>query len=145
MAYDMQTYLPDDILVKVDRSAMAVSLEMRAPLLDHRLVEYALRQPLHRKIRDGRGKHLLRELLYRFVPRAMVDRPKQGFALPLASWLRAELRTWSESMLEPDDTLREWFDPAAVQALWRAHLQGEEHSVRLWRLLMLMQWFRSSH
>ncbi len=142
MAYDMQTYLPDDILVKVDRSAMSVSLETRAPLLDHRVVEFALAQPLENKIADGKGKLLLRQLLGRYVPSALWDRPKQGFGIPLAQWLRTNLRAWSTDILRDDQLLREWLEPTMVKRILREHQDGVDHSARLWRLLMIMQWIR---
>ena len=144
MAYDMEHYLPDDILVKVDRSAMACSLETRAPLLDHRVVEFALSQPLRRKVRDGRGKFLLRNLLARYVPLALIDRPKRGFAVPLGAWLRGRLKSWGDAMLEPDALLQHWFQPAVVSAAWRAHQRGEDHAERLWPVLIAMQWLRST-
>ena len=144
MTFDMEHYLPDDILVKVDRSAMACSLETRAPLLDHRVVEFALRQPLHRKIRDGRGKFLLRNLLVRYVPPALIDRPKHGFSIPLASWLRGALKSWGDAVLESDALLKTWFRPAVVGALWNAHQRGEDHAERLWPVLIAMQWLRAT-
>ncbi|MEP6764839.1 MAG: asparagine synthase (glutamine-hydrolyzing) [Gemmatimonadaceae bacterium] len=144
MAFDMQHYLPDDILVKVDRSAMAASLETRAPLLDHRVVQFALHTPLEKKIRDGRGKFLLRNLLARYVPQQLIDRPKRGFSIPLSTWLRGPLRPWGTAMLESDKLLATWFQPAVVSALWAAHQRGEEHAEQLWPLLMIMQWLRST-
>ena len=144
MAFDMQHYLPDDILVKVDRSAMASSLETRAPLLDHRVVQFALQTPLSQKIRHGRGKFLLRNLLARYIPQPMIDRPKQGFAIPLGEWLRGPLKSWGDAVLEPDKLLSTWFQPSVVSALWKAHQQGVDHSNQLWPLLMIMQWLRSS-
>lgn len=142
MAFDLQTYLPDDILVKVDRSAMASSLETRAPLLDHRVVEFALAQPLFRKLRDGRGKFLLRELLYRYVPANLVDRPKQGFSIPLAEWLRRDLRAWGSDMLAHDALLKAWFKPKVISQLWSEHQQGFDRSGQLWPILVTMQWLR---
>jgi asparagine synthase (glutamine-hydrolysing) len=142
MAYDMQHYLPDDILVKVDRSAMAFSLETRAPLLDHRVVEFAVNQPLDLKIRSGRGKFLLRNLLARYIPQAMIDRPKRGFSIPLGQWLRGPLKGWGSDMLQNDALLREWFQPSVVASMWQAHLAGEDHQERLWPVLMVMQWLR---
>jgi asparagine synthase (glutamine-hydrolysing) len=144
MAFDMQHYMPDDILVKVDRSAMACSLETRAPLIDHRVVEFALRTPLQQKIREGRGKFLLRHLLARYIPQSLIDRPKQGFSIPLSSWLRGPLRDWGSATLEPDSLLKSWFQAPVVSALWEAHLRGADHAERLWPLLMVMQWLRAN-
>jgi asparagine synthase (glutamine-hydrolysing) len=144
MAWDLQAYLPDDILVKVDRAAMAYSLETRVPLLDHRLVEFALRMPLSRKIRDGQSKWLLRQVLYRYVPRALIDRPKQGFTLPLDQWLRGPLRDWAESLLSPA-ALRQaaWLQAGPVKAAWQDHLSGRRnHQQRLWNVLMLQAWLQ---
>lgn len=144
MVYDMQHYMPDDILVKVDRSAMAFSLETRAPLIDHRVVQFALEQPLALKIRDGHGKFLLRHLLYRYVPQPLVDRPKRGFSIPLAQWLRGPLKSWGAAMLDSDQLLSSWLQPAVVNSIWNAHQRGEDHAERLWPLLMVMQWLRTT-
>ena len=142
MWWDMQTYLPDDILVKVDRAAMASSLETRVPFLDHRIVEFALRQPLHAKIRSGRSKWLLRELLARHLPASMFERPKQGFSVPLDVWLRGPLRDWAESLLDPQQLARSGLiDPAAVRRTWAEHLGGRRnHQRALWTVLMLQAW-----
>jgi asparagine synthase (glutamine-hydrolysing) len=135
---DMASYLPGDILTKVDRASMAVSLEVRAPLLDHRVVEFAWRLPTALKLRRGRGKHLLRTLLARFVPPALTERPKSGFSLPLDDWLHGPLRDWAEALLAPSALL---VDPAPVRAAWRAHLSGERNEQhRLWCILMLQAW-----
>lgn len=143
MAYDMQHYLPDDILVKVDRSAMACSLETRAPLLDHRVVTFAVQQPLSLKIRDGRGKFLLRNLLARYIPQQMIDRPKRGFSIPINQWLRGPLRDWGSAMLQDDALLRAWFRADVVANIWSEHQRGEDHAERLWPILMAMQWLRA--
>lgn len=144
MTWDLQGYLPDDILVKVDRASMAHSLETRVPLLDHRLVEFALRTPLHRKIRDGRSKWLLREVLYRHVPRTLIERPKQGFAIPLDRWLRGPLRDWAESLLAPSALQRSgWLQPAPITSVWQEHLSGQRnHQQRLWNVLMFQAWLQ---
>jgi len=141
---DQHGYLPDDILVKVDRAAMATSLETRAPLLDHRLVEFAWSIPMHQKRREGQSKWLLRQLLYRHVPRELIERPKQGFAVPLAAWLRGPLRDWAEALLEPQ-RLREqgFFDVEQVRSAWQAHQSGRQnHQHRLWCVLMFQAWLQ---
>jgi asparagine synthase (glutamine-hydrolysing) len=139
---DQITYLPDDILVKVDRAAMASSLETRAPLLDHRVVEFAWRVPMHQKIRSGKGKWLMRELLYRDVPRELIERPKQGFAVPLDAWLRGPLREWAASLIEPGALRREGlFDVAEVQRRWQEHLSGRRNwQYQIWDVLMFQAW-----
>jgi asparagine synthase (glutamine-hydrolysing) len=144
---DQHTYLPDDILAKVDRAAMAVSLETRVPFLDHDLVAFAWRVPTALKLRDGRGKHLLRELLCRYVPRALVDRPKRGFAVPLAQWLRGPLRDWGESLLDTARLRQEgYLDADAVRARWRDFQAGARHyESDLWNVLMFQAWLSGTH
>jgi len=137
--WDAGTYLPDDILVKVDRAAMANSLETRAPLLDHRIIEFAYRLPLEYKLHRGTGKKVLREVLYRHVPKQLVDRPKMGFSIPLAAWLRQELRSWAESLLDqiPDDS--DHFNKPMIDQLWQEHLSGRGvHTEQLWGVLSLL-------
>ncbi|MCK9688359.1 asparagine synthase (glutamine-hydrolyzing) [Scleromatobacter humisilvae] len=140
--HDLTGYLPDDILVKVDRAAMAASLETRTPLLDHRIVDFAFRRPMQQKIRAGRGKWLLRELLQRHVPLALVDRPKQGFSAPIGPWLRGELREWAGDLLQTSLLQRQGLLHAEpVQRCWNEHLAGHrDWSRRLWPVLMLQQW-----
>lgn len=144
MYSDAISYLPDDILCKVDRASMAVSLETRVPFLDHRVAALAARVPIGLKIKGGRGKHILRELLYREVPRGPFERPKAGFAIPVGSWLRGELKPWAEELLDPARMAEEgWFDPAIVQRRWRDHAEGRTDSTAaLWAILMFQAWLR---
>jgi asparagine synthase (glutamine-hydrolysing) len=140
MYLDAISYLAGDILPKVDRASMAVSLEVREPLLDHRLVELAWSLPLSMKTRGTSGKWVLRKLLKKYLPEEMVDRDKLGFGLPLSDWLRGPLRDWASALLDPDQIAREgWFDPAAVRRIWNdGPTPGAEDVV--WRLLMFQQW-----
>ena len=145
MLFDGVTYLPDDILVKVDRAAMAVSLETRVPLLDHRVAELAWRLPMSMKVRDGRGKWALRQILYRHVPRDLVERPKAGFAIPIGQWLRDPLRDWADDLLS-ERRLKEqgYLDVAVVTGLWREHRSGRrDWTPRLWNVLMLQSWLET--
>ena len=142
MLLDAITYLPDDILVKVDRAAMAASLETRVPMIDHRVFEFAQRLPMHYKVRQGKGKWLLRQLLYRHVPQSMVDRPKKGFSVPLASWLRGPLKDWAAALLDPSRLSQQGlFEPAPILKKWREHQAGaQDWSPHLWSILMTQAW-----
>lgn len=142
MAVDAKQYMSDDILVKVDRAAMANSLETRVPLLDHRVIEFAWRLPLHQKIRNGTGKWALRQVLYRHVPRAMIERPKKGFSIPLANWLRGPLRDWAEAQLEETRLNREgYFYAAPIRKMWKEHVDGKrDNASKLWSILMFQAW-----
>ena len=146
MYLDTVGYLPDDILVKLDRATMAVSLEGRVPFLDPRVAEFAWRLPLSMRIRERQGKWILRQVLYRYVPREIVDRPKSGFGIPLATWLRGPLRNWAESLLD-ERRLRQdgFFSPAPILKLWREHLSGKLNwEYHLWDILMFQAWFDES-
>lgn len=142
MLVDQASYLADDLLAKVDRASMAVSLEARVPLLDHRVVEFAWRLPRRLRVRDGRGKFLLRQLLYRYVPAEIVDRPKMGFTVPVDAWLRGPLREWAESLLDANAIRDEGvFDAAALRAAWQDFLQGGRSSgLGMWTLLQYRAW-----
>ena len=142
MATDAVTYLPGDILVKVDRAAMSASLETRAPFLDRRVVELAWRLPLAAKIRGRTGKRILRDILYRHVPQNLVERPKQGFAIPLDRWLRGDLRDWAENLLSTKQIAATGvFDARKVEALWRDHQSKKDNAGwRLWTILMMQSW-----
>lgn len=142
MAADSIGYLPGDILVKVDRAAMAASLETRAPFLDRRVVELAWRLPAGSRVKGTIGKRVLREILARHLPPALFERPKQGFSVPLDAWLRGALRDWAQHLLSPESLERGGIlDPAPVGALWRRHLAGSENAgTRLWNVLMLQAW-----
>ena len=141
---DGNSYLPDDVLCKVDRASMGVSLETRVPFLDHRVAEVAARIPLSMKIRDGRGKAILCKLLHLYVPRHLVDRPKAGFAVPVGEWLKGPLRGWAEELLDPRSMRADGsFDAGAVGLRWRNHLSGrEDATAALWSVLMFQAWLR---
>lgn len=142
MLMDTLGYLPNDILVKVDRATMATSLESRVPFLDHQLYEFAASLPLRFKVRDGVSKWLVRQVLYRHVPQALIDRPKVGFGIPIDRWLRGELREWAEALLAPQALQRTgMFDVAVVRQAWQRHLSGRwnlQHA--LWCVLMYQAW-----
>ena len=147
MFMDAMTYLPDDILVKVDRAAMANSLETRVPFLDHRVVELAWQLPMEMKIHNGRTKWILRQVLYQYVPQQLIERPKAGFGIPLGDWLRGPLRDWAESLLNEQRLHREgYFNTKYVRQLWHAHISGKcNHQSLLWSVLMFQTWLAETN
>ena len=146
MYWDSMTYLPDDILTKVDRAAMAISLETRVPFLDHRVTGLAWRLPIHYKIRGNVGKWALRQVLYKYVPRELIERPKAGFALPVGQWLRGALHDWAAALLDESRLTREgYLNPAPIRLAWEQHQSGRfDWTSRLWSVLMFQAWLEEN-
>lgn len=147
MFVDSVTYLPDDILCKVDRAAMACSLETRVPFLDHRVAELAWRMPMNLKVRGNTGKWALRQVLYKYVPKELVERPKAGFAIPVGQWLRGPLRDWAEALLSEQRLQAEgYFYPKPIRTAWIEHLAGtKDNTAKLWTVLMFQAWLEAQH
>jgi asparagine synthase (glutamine-hydrolysing) len=146
MLHDTLNYLPDDILVKLDRASMAISLESRAPFLDPELFAFAWSLAPDLKMRNGQGKYLLRQLLYKYVPQQIVDRPKMGFGLPIAEWLRGALRDWAADLLSPESLNNDdLLNSAPINKKWEQHLSGQRNwQAYLWPALMLQAWRREN-
>jgi asparagine synthase (glutamine-hydrolysing) len=146
MFLDTLTYLPDDILCKVDRAAMACGLETRVPFLDHRVVELAWQLPLHMKIRGNTSKWALRQVLYKYVPKELIERPKAGFAIPVGEWLRGPLREWAQALIDPARLRREgYLHSEPIQKVWKEHLMGRrDHTPKLWAVLMFQSWLEQT-
>lgn len=146
MAIDMVSYLPDDILVKVDRAAMGVSLETRVPFLDHHIVEFASQIPLSMKLKNGVGKAVLRNILYRYVPKELIERPKMGFGIPVGDWLKGPLKEWAEELLSESRLVSQgFFYPGIVRKMWSEHLSGARNwQSQLWAVLMFQAWLEDN-
>ena len=146
MYWDTLTYLPDDILCKVDRASMGIGLETRIPFLDHRIVELAWRMPKSMKIRGNQGKWALRQILYQHVPNALLERPKAGFGIPVGQWLRGPLRKWADALLDEERLLKEgYLNPVPIRATWMQHLSGQyDWTPRLWSVLMFQAWLEAN-
>jgi asparagine synthase (glutamine-hydrolysing) len=146
MTVDAMTYLTDDILVKMDRASMSVGLEVRAPFLNEKVVEFALTRGQDKKIRSGQGKWILRQLLRKYIPSELLDRPKQGFGVPIEYWLRGPLKDWAEDLLsEKKLTAKGILDPKPIRAMWLSHLNGNNYQYPLWNVLMYQSWSDKWH
>ena len=142
MYVDTKTYLPDDILVKLDRASMGVSLEARVPILDHRIVEFAARLPMSMKIQNNQGKIILRNILYKYLPRDLINQQKKGFGIPIGQWIRGPLRDWAESLLNKKRLNEEgFFNPEPIRKKFEEHISGKENwEFHIWSVLMFQAW-----
>ena len=142
LIWDALGYLPDDILVKVDRASMFYSLETRSPFLDHRISEVACRIPNNLKVKSNYGKYILRKLLYKYIPKSLVDRPKAGFGVPIEEWLRGPLKSWATDLIHSDDG---YINQKYLQKIWIEHIEAKkDNSTILWRILMWRYWLFSN-
>jgi asparagine synthase (glutamine-hydrolysing) len=142
MLLDSMTYLPDDILVKTDRAAMATSLETRAPFLNHKLLEYAWQIPQPLKLKKTQSKWILRQILYKYIPKKLVERPKVGFGVPIDSWLRGPLKDWAQALLDKTKLKNQgFFNPDSISIKWTEHLSGKKNwQYEIWSILMFQEW-----
>lgn len=147
MITDLISYLPNDILTKVDRAAMAISLETRVPFLDPNVIRFAASLPLHMKIRDGSNKWILKQILYKHIPKNLIDRPKMGFSVPLDQWLRGPLKDWAERLLDPKKIEQQGFFKADfISKKWQQHQTGFRNwQYQLWNILIFQQWLEHNN
>ena len=146
MFADINLYMVDDILTKVDRASMSTSLESRVPLLDHRIVEFALKLPLHYKIKSGKSKYILRKVLEKYVPNELTKRPKMGFGVPIDSWLQGPIKEWAESLINPSKIKNQgYLNSDLIQKIWQEHLSGERNwQAKLWNVLIFQSWLEKN-
>jgi asparagine synthase (glutamine-hydrolysing) len=147
MVLDTLSYLPDDILAKVDRACMKNSLESRVPLINHKVVEFAWTLPLDYKLRNGISKWCLKEVLYKYVPKSLIERPKMGFCVPIDLWLRGPLKSWADELLDENRLLQEgFFEPSSIVNMWAEHKAGKYNwQHQLWAILMFQSWYEKQH
>ena len=144
MFTDVATYLPDNILTKVDRASMSVSLEARVPLLDHRIAEFAWKLPFSYKYKEGQSKFILRQILYKYVPKEIIDRPKKGFSVPIEEWLVGPLFEWADEIIKGQDLVDQgYLDVKLIRTMWSEHVSGERRwHAQIWRILIFQMWLK---